>query len=825
MDISQRPDKDQTAMNQIPATGQGTKGFFSQKWQKITLCCIFALGIIIAGFWAGGWFDKSVAVTSSPSADQVLSDMSKNLTEQLISDAIAYKNADASNRETALSTLHQTATQRQGYIKALMKEDPDTFLSLAITPDIKDELLQGVEGVEASITLEGELRLIADTPADTTGYSNHRSVHSLLVLSSGETKNLFLPTSMPVTPKPNDLVQVTGYKLDDAFVPNTTADPNNFTVSANATETMDDALDIFGTHQVAFILVNINDTEMPSNFTTQNAEQLLDASKAYYEEASYGNMSLAGKLNPSKSTDIFGIYNITTENLTNNCDNHYMDWHAQARAAAAADGFVSTGYKHIIVQFNNPSSVIFCLFAGRAQLPGTYVWLRTFSDAGTTIHELGHNLGLRHAHSLTNCRINSQNVAFGKATDCTFAEYGDYFSTMGQSSSPRGNPTPHLNSIEKFKLGWIPTVNIATVTTSGVYDLYPSDEPSTGTQVIRIPMPYDLVMPTGQTPLTVFLGPTPFYYYFEMRKPIGVQSNISAQHKADFEGIFLRTGGDSDGNDFWYTSAFLYQLGSLPGAETCTNCITGLRPGMVFEDPYNPDMTVKVLSWTADKATVEVTLSNVEPPTCTRANPTVTVSPSGGMAEPGDSINYTVSVTSNDSASCSAITYTTTPSTSTSGFAFSPASQSWSLSPGASNSQIFAATSPSSAADGLHAMTFTVSNSDNAATVTRNTSFIVASTGAIPPNIHVSGITDGATINPAINTKITATAAHAEGISKVEIYINDRLVARCTEPRNGVCDVSVKGSNTAAGTHTMKVIATAKDASQTTGTANLSFNK
>lgn len=47
---------------------------------------------------------------------------------------------------------------------------------------------------------------------------------------------------------------------------------------------------------------------------------------------------------------------------------------------------------------------------------------------------------------------------------------------------------------------------------------------------------------------------------------------------------------------------------------------------------------------------------------CTRANPTVTLSPVNPSASSGSSVNYTASVTNNDGAGCSASTFNLTPS-------------------------------------------------------------------------------------------------------------------------------------------------------------------
>jgi len=812
-----------------------------KRWQKITLCCVLAVGVLVVGLWTGvakfGWFDRSVAITSSPSADQILSDMSKNLTEQLINDAIAYKNADGASRETALSTLHQTAAKRQQYIKTLMQEDPDAFLSLAISQDIKQELLQGIEGIETNVALGGELKLIAEETSDHDSHDQDCATLFFLVLPSGETKSLFLPTSVPVAYNPNDIIQTVGFELDGTFVPNTVADPGNFIVIAGGIEASDNmaSLSTFGTRKIAVILVNVNNAAITDNaehaFTPSGALQMFDAAKNYYEENSYGQVSLSGKLNPAKSADVFGVYNVTTENIPNdyNCNLYYNDWYNQGTAAAATDGFVNSGYDHVLVWINKPPYTVtpfnICNWNGRADVTGSKIYQWSYAGASTAIHEMGHNLGLPHASSFENCTISGQGVSFAKAEDCsTFREYGDFYSAMGTGET-RGSPTVHFDAIEKVKLGWIPATNVTTVTASGthVVNLYPSEQSSTGTQLIRIPMPYDIVPRSGTI---IYQGEAPFYYYLELRKPVGIDGNGLSQFKEDFNGVFLRTGSGS--TTFTYASNYLWSLGALPGAEACylDRCTTGLRPGMVFADPYNPDMTIKVLSWTPDKATVEITLTkDVEPTVCVRREPTVVVDPLSATVEPGGSAKYVVTATNNDSGGCNHSGHTFKSGTPPSGFQVSAGGTKGDLQPGDSSSQEFTVASPSTVASGIYTITFTVTNLNSNTTVARDASFIVASTNATPPTIVVTGITNGGTINPNANTKIAATATHAEGISKVEIHIDNQLVAKCNEPKNGICDVFVKGSNVVSGTHTLKVTATAKDTGQTNGTANLSFGR
>ena len=59
-------------------------------------------------------------------------------------------------------------------------------------------------------------------------------------------------------------------------------------------------------------------------------------------------------------------------------------------------------------------------------------------------HEMGHNFGLYHSHSL-DCGT----VAIA-AGGCVASDYGDIFDMMGSS-----NTTPHFNAFQKERLGWL----------------------------------------------------------------------------------------------------------------------------------------------------------------------------------------------------------------------------------------------------------------------------------------------------------------------------------------------------------------------------------
>jgi hypothetical protein len=84
-------------------------------------------------------------------------------------------------------------------------------------------------------------------------------------------------------------------------------------------------------------------------------------------------------------------------------------------------------------------------------------------------------------------------------------------------------------------------------------------------------------------------------------------------------------------------------------------------------------------------------------------------------------------------------------------------------------------------------------------------------------------VTNNELISPSLNTKIVASVSHPTGVSNVQIFINGKLVENCNDPKNGTCDVFVKGSSTASGTHTIRVDATAKNS--VTGTSSLTFRR
>jgi hypothetical protein len=118
-------------------------------------------------------------------------------------------------------------------------------------------------------------------------------------------------------------------------------------------------------------------------------------------------------------------------------------------------------------------------------------------------HELGHNMGLHHASSLT-CTAAGSPVAY--SSSCTPDEYGDPFDVMGLNA--RHNNAWHLKQI-----GFMTSSNVTTVSSSGSYTITSAIARGTGgqTQLLRVPI-------AGTSPQR--------YYDLELRSSGGVFDNF-----------------------------------------------------------------------------------------------------------------------------------------------------------------------------------------------------------------------------------------------------------------------------------------------------------
>jgi hypothetical protein len=208
-----------------------------------------------------------------------------------------------------------------------------------------------------------------------------------------------------------------------------------------------------------------------------------------------------------------------------------------------------------------------CGFAGLAQVGQVggrgpyYAWLNNAMNMRVAVHELGHNLGLLHSHSI-HC---DGAPLLPDVTACTAAEYGDLFDVMGSS-------TASYHGSYKVHLRWIPDSDVISVTPDdvAVQVILNSVETTSGPRVLRVARP-------DTNPQQ--------YFTIEMREPIGVDQVLS-QYPALATGVSVYLGAPGSLRDDSIIDV---------AWQTTTIADAPLQVGDIFSDP-NSTLTIAVLS-------------------------------------------------------------------------------------------------------------------------------------------------------------------------------------------------------------------------------------
>lgn len=184
-------------------------------------------------------------------------------------------------------------------------------------------------------------------------------------------------------------------------------------------------------------------------------------------------------------------------------------------------------------------------------------WINGSYSAGVTGHELGHSLGLPHAHS-----IEAGADMFGTpGTTSQTNEYGHPYDIMG-----RGGATSHFNVLYKWRIGWEDQDEIKEVKQSGTYRIYAQDNGLHKGRTIGLRVPS---------------GNVNYGYWFEYRTV-----STSARNGATvmFQGFRTATNLDS-----WFVD-------TTPGSRTSGDESDGvLAVGKTFQDKYG-ETTFKTLA-------------------------------------------------------------------------------------------------------------------------------------------------------------------------------------------------------------------------------------
>jgi chitodextrinase len=291
-----------------------------------------------------------------------------------------------------------------------------------------------------------------------------------------------------------------------------------------------------GPRKLAVILVNFaNDRSKP--FSRASADAIVfgnpNSVRAYFEEESFGAVRLTGKT--------FSWVSIADSNTA--CDNRA--WERSARAALAARGVDLSTYTNFMLLFPRTSN---CAWRGMGHLPGWATWINGAPTLRTAVHELGHNFGVHHATALR-CTKNGERVRL--SGNCTQAEYGDPFTTMGEALARHGH------NLSLIQMGYLPASAARTISTSGTYVLSHASA-SSGTRILGIPR--------GDGT----------WIYLEYRRPYGTYFDNFRARDPVVTGVTVRLGST------WTAMARTQLLDMRPSTSTFADA--PLRVGHGFRD-------------------------------------------------------------------------------------------------------------------------------------------------------------------------------------------------------------------------------------------------
>ncbi len=198
---------------------------------------------------------------------------------------------------------------------------------------------------------------------------------------------------------------------------------------------------------------------------------------------------------------------------------------SDAEAAAVALGFNPSAYDRemVYVPHGSPGCT---QWAGQAEVGGRRSWIYGYMDTRVTVHELGHNLGLWHSHSLTCHNGSGANVTYGSTCD-PIDEYGDPFDAMGNCcfSTPG-----QFSALQKDNLGWM-SQRVQDISAAGstTVTLTPLEGSSVGVQGLRV-----------QSGSTV--------YWLDLRQPLGEDAYLSS-HPGATQGVEIHIADAQNGTD------------------------------------------------------------------------------------------------------------------------------------------------------------------------------------------------------------------------------------------------------------------------------------
>ncbi len=594
------------------------------------LCFVFLLTFAFVLAPLQGSFELSAADNRAYSKADNAADKAQKLTIQLYKTAALFKKDSHQPGSQFFEELRNLAQERKNFLTSIAAKHPELIINSKLPPEIRQLLPAEIsQFIEEETTIEGELEVLHfDDFERSTWWEKFflktPSKQTFEILASGQKPALLSGTK----------VKVKGLKVDNQLV---IKDKDEIQVLEAPVTAQAMTM-----KKVAVILFNFqNNTAQP--YTREHARQITftaaTSANVYYQETSFSKVGLDGKI--LSDGDIYGWYTVPHDNTACN----YSTWATAARTAAQADGFSSTGYNVIVYAFPQTSA---CSWWGLGTIGGNPAssWVNGSYALRVVAHEMGHNFGAHHASSYS-CTEGGVRVPI--SSNCTSSEYGDPFDIMG-------NSTNHFNNFHKGRLGYLGSSSTLTVTSGGSYTISPIEWESGGVQSLRIVRQRN----SSGTPTQ--------YYYLEYRRPYGFDSFNSTAPVVN--GVTIRLAPE-------YSTITQTQLIDTT-ASTTSFTDASLAVGSEFFDPAT-GVRILTTGVNSNAANVQIAFGTGS---CVRANPSISISPASQWGFPGEALNYSVSITNNDSSACGISSFSVIPTLPASGWSQTPPSLTEQLSPG-----------------------------------------------------------------------------------------------------------------------------------------------
>lgn len=613
----------------------------------------------------------------------------------------------------ALAELLELARQRQTELATLVHVDPAEVLRVAMPAEVRASLPpQAAPFLEREEEELGDLEVLHVDHAD--GIDDHylHFVHT----PKGKVSLHFadqapdLVSGMKVRAQGMKIGTALALRGEDLVVTQAAALPNTL-----------------GAQKTLVILVNFSNAPTAQPYTVAQAQSIVFGSTSSYDyEVSYQQTSLTGT--------VAGWFTIAEPNTTCN----YGNIGTQAKQKASAAGYALSNYNRFVYVF--PANA--CGWWGMGSVGGnpSQAWVHTKSGFTLQVvaHEMGHNFGLYHSHSL-DCGTSA--IA---ASGCSSSDYGDVLDVMGWSVSA------HFNAFQKERLGWLnagvspPITTVPALAGTATYSIAPLENARDGTSRA-------LKIPRGTS-----CSASNDWFYVEARQPKGFDSYL-ASYANVISGVLIHkvTGGSADG----------YLLDMTPATSSFSDA--ALVAGQSFTDPQS-GIKIMPVSVGSGGATINVTFGAGS---CTRAAPKVVLTPTGTVwTSSGAAVNYAASVTNQDGCGCGSTPFDVS-AVVPSGWT-STSARTASIAPGASASASVIVHTASSAVVAFYPVSVKGANTSAptlAATVNSTVAIASALTVAVAPDkpVYTAPKKGNGAINAIITTQATSGGTAMAGAPTV----------------------------------------------------------